>query len=156
MGSSPTGPTALTCANVLRELLAILGRWEFRWEFLGGPEEKCYTVLHSRVTPCNIVVMKGPEGPAPGEEDIMNILRYNTWGEAIECRRYSTRDEAIEWEIIDPIEAGGVVPDARAEFDIDAIADEVLGDYEDGFASRVVDHDTFWAIVEKHEKTAQD
>ena len=62
---------------------------------------------------------------------------------------YTTRDEAIEREIIDPIEASGEVTDARAEFDIDAIADEVLGDYSEGYACRV-DDDRFWAAVEAH------
>ncbi|MCO6688348.1 hypothetical protein V7G09_04655 [Cutibacterium avidum] len=62
---------------------------------------------------------------------------------------YTNRDEAIEHEIVEPIEAG-VVIDARVEYDIDAIADEVLGDYDAGFAC-VVDHDAFWASVEAHE-----
>lgn len=64
-------------------------------------------------------------------------------------KTYSTRDEAIEREIVDAIEAG-VVIDARVEYDVDAIADEVLGDYDDGFAC-MVDHDVFWASVEAHE-----
>lgn len=64
-------------------------------------------------------------------------------------KTYSTRDEAIEREIVDAIEAG-VVIDARAEYDIDAIADEVLGDYDDGYAC-MVDHDAFWASVAAHE-----
>lgn len=62
---------------------------------------------------------------------------------------YTTRDGAIYWEIIRPIEASGDVADARAEFDIDAIADEVLGDYEDGFTC-MVDADRFWEIVAAH------
>lgn len=36
--------------------------------------------------------------------------------------------------------------DARAEFDIDVIADEVLGDFNDGFAC-MVDADRFWEIT---------
>lgn len=63
---------------------------------------------------------------------------------------YSSRNEAIETEIIQPIEAGGEITNARADFDIDAIADEVLGDYYSGYAPRV-DADEFWEIVEKHE-----
>ena len=63
--------------------------------------------------------------------------------------RYSSRDEAIQRAIIDPIEASGEVRDASAEFDIDAIADEVLGDYADGYAPKV-DLDEFWRIVERH------
>jgi len=62
---------------------------------------------------------------------------------------YATRAEAIEREIIEPIEASGEVRDARAEFDIDAIAAEVLGDYADGYAC-LVDADEFWRIVERH------
>ena len=62
---------------------------------------------------------------------------------------YTTRDDAIDAEIIDPIEASGEVTDARAEFDIDAIADEVLGDYDEGFAC-MVDADRFWEIAMAH------
>ena len=57
--------------------------------------------------------------------------------------RYTTRDEAIAREIIDPIEAGNAT---AAEFDIDAIADQVLGSYENGYACQV-EHDEFWQIV---------
>ncbi|MBF4194631.1 hypothetical protein [Mycolicibacterium phlei] len=68
---------------------------------------------------------------------------------------YSTRTEAIEREIIQPIEASGVVADAHAEFDIDAIADKVLGDHSQGYAL-VVDQDTFWATVEANAKGAKE
>ena len=61
---------------------------------------------------------------------------------------YTTRDEAIQHEIIKVIQAGDV-EDARAEFDIDAIADEVLGDYTDGYACQVGD-DRFWEITMAH------
>ena len=57
--------------------------------------------------------------------------------------RYTTRDEAIAREIIEPIEAGNAT---AAEFDIDAIADQVLGSHEDGYACQV-EHDEFWQIV---------
>lgn len=63
-------------------------------------------------------------------------------------RTYSTRDEAIQAEIIDPIMAGDV-QDAYSEYDIDAIASLVLGGYSDGYASRVDDAE-FWDIVERH------
>jgi len=56
--------------------------------------------------------------------------------------RYTDRTEAIEREIIVPIEAG----------DVDAIADEVLGDYEQGYAC-MVDPERFWEIVAAHELT---
>lgn len=59
---------------------------------------------------------------------------------------YSTRTEAIQREIIDPIEAGDATAD---EFDIEAIADRVLGDYADGYASTVAP-DEFWQIVEEN------
>ena len=38
----------------------------------------------------------------------------------------------------------------RDEYDIDAIADRVLGDYEEGFALKV-DTDEFWEIVAENE-----
>lgn len=64
-----------------------------------------------------------------------------------------TRDEAIQREIIEPIEAAGedVVADAWAEYDIEAIADAIL-EYRDGRYVPVVDTDEFWRIVEQHER----
>lgn len=61
-------------------------------------------------------------------------------------RRYVTRQDAIYREIVEPIENGEATAD---EYDIDAIADAVLGDYEQGFAC-IVDHDEFWSAVEKN------
>lgn len=63
------------------------------------------------------------------------------------ARTYTTRDEAIYREIVEPIEAGAA---NRDEYDIDAIADRVLGDYEEGFALKV-DTDEFWEIVAENE-----
>lgn len=63
------------------------------------------------------------------------------------ARTYTTRDEAIYREIVEPIEAGEA---NRDEYDIDAIADRVLGDYEEGFALKV-DTDEFWEIVAENE-----
>lgn len=60
--------------------------------------------------------------------------------------RYTTRDEAIAREIIEPIEDGDAT---AADFNITAIADQVLGDHEAGYACQV-DPDTFWTIVEDH------
>ena len=58
---------------------------------------------------------------------------------------YTTRDDAIA-AVIDAIEATG---EATAdEYDIDAIADEVVGDYASGY--QLADEDTFWAAVERH------
>lgn len=63
------------------------------------------------------------------------------------ARTYSTRDEAVTREIIEAIE----VDDASADnYDIDAIADAVLGDYEDGYRVKV-DEDEFWDIVVDNE-----
>lgn len=62
---------------------------------------------------------------------------------------FTSRTEAIQRVIIDPIEASGEVADARVEFDIDAIAAEVLGDHEQGYAS-LVDVDEFWRTVKRH------
>lgn len=60
--------------------------------------------------------------------------------------RYATRDEAILREIVEPIEAGDASAD---DYDVDAIADEALADYEGGYALRV-DVEEFWQIVERH------
>ena len=62
-------------------------------------------------------------------------------------RTYTTRTEAIQAEIITPL-AGH-----EADYDIDAIADETLGDYENGYAAQVTD-EAFWEIVAKHDLTA--
>lgn len=60
---------------------------------------------------------------------------------------YSNRNEAITREIVEPIQNG----DVTDAYDVDAIADRVIGDYEDGF-SCTVDESEFWAIVEAHAK----
>ena len=65
----------------------------------------------------------------------------------MEKATYSTRTEAIEREIIEAIEAG----DAKAEdYNIDAIADVVIGSYEDGYALKV-DESEFYGIVADNE-----
>nr|DAK22148.1 MAG TPA: hypothetical protein [Caudoviricetes sp.] len=66
----------------------------------------------------------------------------------MEQATYTTREEAIEREIIEVIEAGDATSD---EYNIDAIADAVIGDYEDGYALKV-DEATFWGIVAANEK----
>lgn len=63
---------------------------------------------------------------------------------------FSTRDEAVA-KIVETIEASGVVEDARAEYDVDAIADVVLGDYDQGYAQQV-DEAEFWTVVAAHER----
>lgn len=65
------------------------------------------------------------------------------------AKTYSTRDQAIQWEILRPIEAAGVVPNAYAEYDVPGIARAVLGDYGDGYAVKVTDEE-FWTIVANH------
>ena len=59
------------------------------------------------------------------------------------ARTYTTRDEAIGREIVEAIESDGEHSD---QYDIDAIADRVLGDHEEGFALKV-GIDEFWEIV---------
>jgi len=63
---------------------------------------------------------------------------------------YTTRDEAIQREIVAPIEAAG--PDVASvdEFDIEAIAAEVLGTDENGHYHVVIDPGEFWRVVERH------
>lgn len=56
---------------------------------------------------------------------------------------YSTRTEAIAREIVDPINEGA--GDA-IDYDVDAIADAVLSDYDHGYAP-VVSPEEFWAVV---------
>ena len=73
---------------------------------------------------------------------------------SVATRTYTTRAEAIQREIIDPIEASGEVADARAAYDVEAIADEVLGDYAQGYAC-LVDADSFWWVVERHARPAE-
>lgn len=67
---------------------------------------------------------------------------------------YTTRTDAIA-AIIDAIEAHPAITWARAEYDIDAIADEVIGDYADGY--RIAEGIEFWASVFRHaRRTAQE
>lgn len=61
-------------------------------------------------------------------------------------RKYTTRTEAIAREIVEPIEAGDAT---AAEFDVEAIAGEVLGGYDEGYAC-VVEAEEFWAVVARH------
>ena len=61
---------------------------------------------------------------------------------------YTTKQDAIQAEIIDVIEASGVA--TADEYDIDAIADQVLTSEGTGFEYRIVVDETvdFWAVVE--------
>lgn len=71
-----------------------------------------------------------------------------TKGKKMKNRTYTTRDEAIEYEIIKAIDADYANAN---EYNVYAIADAVIGDYEDGFA-RKVNEDEFWEIVEDNAK----
>lgn len=62
-------------------------------------------------------------------------------------RTYSTRTEAIQREIVEPIMAGDV--ESIDEYDVETIAAEVLGDYARGYALQV-DEASFWASVERN------
>jgi hypothetical protein len=62
------------------------------------------------------------------------------------AQTYSTLSEAVYREIVEPIEAGDV-EDAYADYDIDAITEQVLGDYGDGYTCKVTPEE-FWGIVE--------
>ena len=61
---------------------------------------------------------------------------------------YTTKQDAIQAEIIDVIQASGVA--TADEYDIDAIADQVLTSEGTGFEYRIVVDETvdFWAVVE--------
>lgn len=59
------------------------------------------------------------------------------------ARTYTTHDEAIRREIIEAIESDGVHSD---QYDIEVIADRVLGGHKEGYAL-TVDIDEFWDIV---------
>lgn len=56
---------------------------------------------------------------------------------------YSTRTEAVQREIIEPL------GNHAGDHDVEGIAEEVLGGYAEGFAC-TVDPETFWSIVERH------
>lgn len=60
---------------------------------------------------------------------------------------FTTRTRAIEQVILPAL------GEYAADFDIDAIADEVLGNYEHGYVQKV-DTDEFWEIVAKHDISA--
>lgn len=99
------------------------------------------------------------EQRAPSEipED---VVRYGDRG-------FASRDEAINRQIVEAIQGSGEVADARAEYDIDAIADIVLGDFGSGFLtlpayggltpemirdgeSNDAGVDAFWDVVADH------
>ena len=56
--------------------------------------------------------------------------------------KFVTRQDAIEATIINPINGC----DNASNYNIEAIADAVLSDYDDGY-QLIVDEDDFWNIV---------
>ena len=64
-------------------------------------------------------------------------------------RTYTTRTEAINREIIEPLQASGY---PVTDWDTDTIADKVLSGHEDGYALKVTDAE-FWEIVAQHDTT---
>ncbi|MEP9391672.1 hypothetical protein ABLE94_05330 [Gordonia sp. VNK1] len=67
---------------------------------------------------------------------------------------FATRDDAVA-DVVTAIESTGEVTDAYAEYDVDAICDEVIGDYKSGYAPRVTVRE-FWACVARHALPAAD
>lgn len=61
---------------------------------------------------------------------------------------YTTKQDAIQAEIIDVIESTGVA--TADEYDIEAIADQVLTSEGDGVEYRITANEAvcFWAVVE--------
>lgn len=60
---------------------------------------------------------------------------------------YSTHAEAVERLIVEPIEAGGEVADARSVYDIEAIANIVITQHADGYGyAERVDYEAVWSL----------
>ena len=57
--------------------------------------------------------------------------------------KFQTRGEAIQRLIVEPLEASGETP---GHYLVHDIADQVLGDYSQGYQQKV-DDDEFWDIV---------
>jgi hypothetical protein len=67
-------------------------------------------------------------------------------------RKYTSRDDAIQREIVEPILAGEV--DSIDEYDVEAIASQILGDRAEGYVCRVSPEE-FWAIVETNRNSPE-
>ncbi|MGO4984976.1 hypothetical protein, partial [Collinsella sp. Sow4_E3] len=102
---------------------------------LAGTVERYQTVIFLELTPSNVSVLSS----------IHSHKGYRRKDKNMNAT-YSTKNEAIAAEVIAVINSGMADAD---DYDVDAIADEVLGDYGDGYALQVEDAD-FWAIVAKH------
>lgn len=77
------------------------------------------------------------------DEDLTQMSYGDPAEFGAEPPRFSTKDEAMEIMILKPL------GEHAQTHDVDAIAKEVLGEYEDGYAMKVSDED-FWKVVEKH------
>lgn len=62
---------------------------------------------------------------------------------------YSSKEDAIFYEIDLPINKRYGIEEPSDEYDIYRIADKVIGDYNDGYALKVSEDD-FWKIVEEY------
>jgi hypothetical protein len=87
-----------------------------------------------------------------GREEVSDTIAQTLQRLASGMRRgvgstfYATRAEALQAEIVEPIAAGDV-DDVYAEYDIDALADVVLGWPHERWRCQVSDED-FWILVE--------
>ncbi|VEG28073.1 hypothetical protein [Actinomyces howellii] len=71
----------------------------------------------------------------------------------METRSYITRRDAIEYEIVQVLDGPGGGDTTSADYDVDAIAADVLGTIGEGTTYRYVvsvDEDEFWAAVIRH------
>lgn len=77
---------------------------------------------------------------------------------------YATLNDATQAEVIAPIEATGIVPNARAEYDVPALQDAVIVWHEHYNADGTLDlngtgftrrpdltAEQFWDLVQRHE-----
>lgn len=93
-------------------------------------------------------------------EDVESLLDDPNAEVTEDLTVYSTRDEAIEREIVEPIEAGGGSAD---DFNIDAIADEVVHSVGQGtyyglvvFPMKELHRprvDAFWSVVADYDES---
>jgi ribosomal protein S12 methylthiotransferase accessory factor YcaO len=66
---------------------------------------------------------------------------------------YSTKEEAVLHEIVEPIERGGTVKSAANEYDIEAIFEETVRFDSDIQRFRPIGNPSwFWASVDRHAK----
>lgn len=72
-------------------------------------------------------------------------------------REYVTYDEAIEREITAPIESGGTNSGMASEYDVKAIAEEIIEFDSDGgvfvVCEACADPEFFWSVVVRHART---